>query len=271
MKSLIRNRVRPVALTLIAPVAGFLLIFLLEAFLNIELSEMLSALINLAIVALIAFWIFPQRLGIPFGRVETGKFLRGLGLYLPDTAWRHIALGLILAVCTLSGMLTASLLSGKYVMDTSTIDFPHLVFSLNPALWEELFYRGVMMVLLIKFTRSLKQAFVIQILLFALFHFKGLDIWAIVDVFSVLIMAIGFTYVAYKTGALIAGIVFHYFHDAFLFFVQLPDGDYTGVIENLVFYACLWMMIAIGMLITRWTVKRPGLRTPRAMNYLARI
>jgi hypothetical protein len=74
-----------------------------------------------------------------------------------------------------------------------------------------------------------------------------------------------------ETGALTAGIVFHYFHDAFLYFVQLPDGDYTGITENLVFYACLWLMVAIGMLITRWAVKKPELCTPRAMNCLARI
>jgi len=270
MKKL-RDQVRPVAQTLAAPVMGFLLILVLEVTMKIEISKLLSSVVNLFVVALIAFVLFPKRLGIPFGRIETREFLRKVGFYFPDHAWKHLVLGLILAVCTLSGMLVASILTGKYTMNVNIINLPHLVFSLNPALWEELFYRGVLILLLLKFNRSLKQAIVIQVVLFGLAHIKGVDIWAWVDLFSVIVLAIGFTYVAYKTRSLVAGVVFHYFHDAFLFFVQLTDGIYTGVTENAMFFGILWLMIGIGCVITKLAVDKCGVRAPTELYNLERV
>jgi membrane protease YdiL (CAAX protease family) len=268
MKELLRDKVRPVALTVVAPVAGFLLVFVLEILTDIEVSKLLASVVNLLVVAPIAFVLFPKWLGIPFGRIETREFLRRVGFYPPDRAWRHVALGLTLAACTLSGMLLASILTGKYTVDVSTVDLPHLVFSLNPALWEELFYRGVLMLLLLKFTRSLRQAAVIQVVLFGLMHIKGVDVWSLVDSLSVMVLAIGYTYVAYKTRSLVAGIVFHYFHDAFLYLVQLPGGVYTGVAENVMFYGLLWLMAGIGCIIAKLAADNWGVRAPRDLYSL---
>jgi membrane protease YdiL (CAAX protease family) len=271
MKELLRDKVRPVALTLVAPVTGILFFFALEVFLKIEVSKLLSSVVNLLVVSLVAFVLYPRWLGIPFGRVEPRAFLRRVGFYLPDRAWKHVVLGLILAACTLSGMLVASILTSKYSMDVSTINLPHLVFSLNPALWEELFCRGVLMLLLLRFTGSLKQASVIQVVLFGVMHIKGVDLGAFVDVFSVMVMALGFTYVAYKTRSLVAGIVFHYFHDAFLYFVQLPGGIYTGVVDNAMFYGLLWLMVGLGCVVTRLAADRWGVRAPTELYRLERV
>jgi membrane protease YdiL (CAAX protease family) len=265
MKAFVRDRIRPLGLTVVAPVAGFSLIYLLELLTKIETSKLLSSVINLLVVAPIALVVFPRWLGIPFGRIDTRDFLRKAGLYAPDHAWKHAVLGLLLAACTLSGMLVASILTGRYSVDVRAINLPHLVFSLNPALWEELFYRGVMMFLLLGFTRSFKTAFAIQVVLFGATHIKGLDAWAWVDVFSVIVMSVGFTYVAYKTRSLVAGIVFHYFHDALLYLVQLPDRTYTGVAENATFYGLLWLMVAVGCVITKQATDRFGIRAPQEL------
>ena len=241
---------------------GFLLIFVFEKSLKIEISKLLSSIINLLVVAPVAFILFPRWLGIPFGKIETREFLRKIGFYLPEHTWKHLVLGLILALCTLSGMFIASILTGRYTMNISTINLPQMVFSLNPALWEELFYRGVFVFLLMKFGRSLKTALVIQAVLFGVAHIKGADIGALVDAFSVIVLTVGFTYAAYKTRSLAAGIVFHYFHDAFLFFVQVPGGTYTGVAENVKFYGFLWLMTGIGCAITWLAADKFGIRTP---------
>jgi len=259
MKNTLRKSIRPAALSIAAPVAGFLLVFLIEIALKIEIPKLLSALINLLVVAPIAFIAFPRGLGIPFGKVETREFLQKVGFFWPEKGWQHLLLGLILAGCTLIGMWAASVFTGKYTVDVRTINLPQLVFSLNPALWEELFSRGVLMIWLLKMGRSLKQATVIQVALFGLVHIKGLDLWAMVDAFSVAIMALGFTYTAHKTNTLLAGIVFHYFHDALLFLVQLPDGTYTGVSENILFYCLLWLMVGAGCGVTKFTSDRLGL------------
>lgn len=98
-------------------------------------------------------------------------------------------------------------------------------------------------------TRSLWKALLSQIVIFALAHIKGLDLPAFVDAFSVAVIAIAFTYAAYKTRVLLAGIVFHFLHDSFLFFVQVPEGVYMGVGENMTFYAMLWLSVGIGCLL----------------------
>jgi membrane protease YdiL (CAAX protease family) len=271
MKERVRDKGGPIALTIMAPVMGFLLIFAFEAFTKTEISRLLSSVVNVLVVAPVAFVLFPKRLGIPFGRIETREFLRKTGFYFPDQTWQHVVLGLVLAACTLAGMLVASILTGKYTMDVSTINLSRLVFSLNPALWEELFYRGVLMFLLLKFTGSLKRAFVIQVVLFGAIHIQGVDVGAFVDAFSVMVMAIGFTYVAYKTRSLVAGVVFHYFHDAFLFFVQLPDGTYGGVTENAIFYGFLWLMIGVGCAITKLAAEKISVRAPEELYSLQKV
>lgn len=267
----LRNTVRPVALTLFAPTAGFLFILLLEVFLDIELSKLLSSIVNLVVVALIAFLIFPKRLGIPFGRIDTREFLQRIGLYLPDSAWKHVVLGLSLAVCTLSGMLLASVLTSAYVMDTGEINLPHLVFSLNPAVWEELFYRGVLMILLLRHTRSLRRASAIQAVLFGMAHIKGLDAWAFIDAFTVIVVSIGFTFAAYETRSLVAGVTFHYFHDALLNFVQIPATVDPGATHKALFYVILWVMVGIGCVVTKLAVDKFGVRAPIELYNLGSV
>jgi membrane protease YdiL (CAAX protease family) len=59
------------------------------------------------------------------------------------------------------------------------------------------------MILLLRYTGSLRRASAIQAVLFGMAHVKGLGAWAFVDVFTVI--SIGFTYAAYKTRSLVAG------------------------------------------------------------------
>ena len=108
------------------------------------------------------------------------------------------------------------------------------------------------MIILLRITKSLEKAFTIQVVIFGLSHIKyGLNIMSLVEAISVLIIAIGLTYTVYKTRTLIAAIIFHYLHDAFLFVVQLPDGVYQGFTDNALFYLGLWIMVGIGILITK--------------------
>lgn len=256
MREQIRKVVRPIGITLAAPAFGFGIFYVLEVFMDIEVSKMVSSVVNFIVAAFIAAVVYPKILGIPFGRIGRRDFFRRVGFYIPTNFWTQVLLGLVLASCTLSGMLVASLLTGKYQVDMTTINPTQLVFSLNPALWEEFFFRGVLMMVLLKLIPSVKKAFLIQLALFGVMHIKGIDVWALVDVFSVVVIGIGFTYVAYKTRSLVAGIVFHYFHDALLFFVQLPGDVPVSVEENLLFYGLLWLMVGVGCVITSVVVNK---------------
>jgi len=266
-----REMVRTIALSIAFPALGLLICFLVEAFLKIEIPRLASSLINLVVAGFAAFFLFPRVFGIPFGKTEPRDFNKRIGFYIPNSAWRHIALGAALALCTLSGMLIASMIVGGYEPDFGNITLTHLVFSLNPGIWEEFFYRGIMMVALLRFTKSLKRAAVIQVVLFGLCHIKGADIQSLIDIVSVMVLGAGFTYAAYETRTLVAGIVFHYLHDAFLFFVQLPGRVYTGPMENAVFYAALWSMTGLGCLITKIAAERFKVRAPTELYALESV
>jgi membrane protease YdiL (CAAX protease family) len=163
-----------------------------------------------------------------------------------------LLLGLLAAALTLSGMLLGSLLTGKYAFDRTTINLAQAVFSLTPGIWEEVFYRGVIMIVLLRTTNSFRKAAIIQVIIFGLAHIKGLNVAAFVDVFSVILMAIAFTYLAYRTRSLIPGIVFHYLHDTFLFAVQIPGGQYTGLPDQALFYGGLWLAIGLVLVVTKF-------------------
>ncbi len=254
------DTVRPIALAFVAVAFGSVVALALEVFLGLEVPRLHASGITFLFAALVAFYLFPRRLKLPFGDVGLSEYLRRLGFYLPQSAWKHVLLGGLLAVCTLSGMLIGSLLSGRYQLDWSTVNVVQTVFSINPGLWEEFFFRGVVMFLLLRATRSLRRAVLIQIVLFGLAHIKGVDLWAWIDVISVMIIAVAFTYTAYKTRTLLAGIVFHFLHDVLLFLPQLPGGEYVGIVENAAFYASLWTMVGVACALVRLSADRLGVK-----------
>lgn len=248
------------------PLIGFVLPPLFKLFFKIEISKLVVSLINLPIGFFGLLYLFPKVLRAPFGEVPLPQYLQRIGFYLPRGAWRHVILGMLLAGCTLSGMLVASLLTGRYVLDWSTINLSHIVFSLNPGIFEEVFFRGIIMLLLLQMTKSLPKAMLAQIAIFGVGHIKGFDLVSLVDAFSVMVIAVAFTYVAYKTRNLLAGMVFHFLHDAFLFFVQVPEkGIYIGFYENFLFYSLLWLMVGAACLLTWYATERLQIRAEREL------
>lgn len=262
MKKFVATYIRPVAVVVAIPTIGFLIFFLIEKIFDVEFSRLTASLINFALVALFAFVILPRRLPDPFDRLKTPRLL---GLYLPPGALRHILLGIVLAACSLGGMMAASYLIGGYTPDIKNITLTHMVYSINPALWEELFYRGILMMFLLSLTRSLKKAALIQVVIFSLAHIKGFELWDFVDVFTVALLAVAFTYAAYKTRTLLAGIVFHYFHDGLLFFAQRSGDVPLSNSENMLFFGLLWVMIAVAILVIKVAAERFGVRADQPL------
>lgn len=252
---------RPIVLAIVFVMLGFTIHALLAMVFDIEMSKLAASVLNFALAAFGAFFIFPKVLKQPFGEVPFSEYLHRLGFYWPAQSWKHVMLGVLLAICSLSGMLAASLLTGRYVLDWSTVNISHTVFTLNPGVWEEFFFRGVIMIVLLIYTKSLKKAVLIQTLLFGLAHIKDVSAWGLVDAFSVMVIALAFVYSAYKTRTLVAGIVFHFLHDALLYLVQVPDkGTYIGFAENALFYGCLWVMIGVACVLIKVAAEKFGVQ-----------
>jgi len=265
-----RSLVRAIALAVLFTTLGFGLRAALAVLLDVELSKLAASAINFVLAGVGALYVFPRLLKQPFGQVGLGEYTRRLGFTLPRGAWKHVLLGVLLAVCTLGGMLAAAIGTGRYVLDWSSVSVSHLVFSLNPGVWEEFFYRGIIMAVLLKRTKSVQQAALIQIVLFGLAHIKGFDLLVWVDVVSVMIIAVAFTYAAYKTRALVAGIVFHFLHDLFLFLVQVPERQPLRFAEGATLYAALWVGVGVACLITRVAADRLGVHAQAELYQVER-
>jgi membrane protease YdiL (CAAX protease family) len=263
--SFMKNIVRPIALAWVAIGSGGLIGLILEMSFDVQLSKLITSIITFTIAAFTAFVLFPKVLKQPFDTTRLPAYLHQLGFYLPGNAWKHILLGIILAACTLSGMLIGSLLTGQYAFDQNTINATQTIFSINPGIWEEFFYRGVIMFLFLGLTRSIKRAAILQIVLFGATHIKGVDIWSWVDVISVMVVALAFTYAAYKTRTLIAGIVFHFLHDTLLFVPQVPGAEYVGLAENVAFFGCLWVMVIVSLALIKIASEKFGVTTRREL------
>jgi len=199
---------------------------------------------------------FPKKLKAPFGKTDAITFIKKIGLYAPDNLGKNVMLGFFLGLCTLTGMLMGSILTGRYVFDLDQLELAQVIFATAPGVWEEVFFRGVITFLLLYKLKDLTKAIIIQSLLFGLTHIYSFEFWAIVDIFSIILMGLAFSYVAYKTNSLIPAIIFHYIHDAFIFLVQTPDAAYYGALENLGFFLGLWMMLGVGCLITKYLVEK---------------
>jgi membrane protease YdiL (CAAX protease family) len=270
-RNFMKYTVRPIGLAFVFISFGSFLALLLGMLLDIEIPILTTSGITFIFAAFAAFVLFPRILKIPFGDIGLSEYLHRLGFYLPQNAWKHIILGILLAVCTISGMLIASLLTGRYELDWSTVNSTHILFSVNPGLWEEFFYRGVIMFVLLTTTRSIKQAAIIQVILFGLAHIKGVDIWSWFDVITVTLLAISFTYTAFKTRALITCIVFHFIHDALLFLPQLPRDEQMSTSENLLFYGCLWLMVGVGFLLVKIASDNFGVKAAEELYSLEKV
>jgi membrane protease YdiL (CAAX protease family) len=245
--SSVRKHIRSIALSIVFSGIGFAVVFILKKLLHVDLSKLEFSIVAFLITSLSVLLLFPKVFKIPFGRVSIGDFLTNAGLSKPPKPYRFLLLGIMAALFTLSGMLLGSILTGKFTFSFTTITLTQAVFSLTPGIWEEVLFRGVIIIVLLKLTKSYKKAFIIQIVIFGLAHIKGIDLLSLVDAFSVMILAVAFTYSAYKTKSLIPGIIFHYLHDTFLFFVQLPDGEYSGFHDNVLFFGALWIATALAV------------------------
>lgn len=258
-------------IVLLFSVLSTIILMLLGEIIDIGDKRIALPLIAFPINILAIRIIFPKTIKIPFGEIGAKEFSHNIGLYKPDNLLKNILLGISLAICTLSGMLIGSLLTGRYKFNLEQLELEQIIFATTPGVWEEIFYRGILMFVLFQLIKDVKKAAIIQSIIFGLVHFRSFEFWAIVDIFSVIFIALAFTYIAYKTNSLIPGIIFHFLHDGFMFLVQPPDKTYSGTYENIVFYISLLIMIGVGCLITKISVEKGNIAQTKILYDLSKV
>jgi len=266
----INSRIQ-IGITLFFSILPTLLFTIIRLVLGLNLSKIYLPMLAFPLNLVIVWMLYPKKLKIPFGKTPVGEFATLLGISKHKTIYKFFLLGSLLGCCSLSGLLIGSLLTGRYILSFENLKIEQVIFSSVPGVWEEIYFRGILMFLLLKILKDLKKAVIIQAVIFAIFHIGSLELWGLVDIFSVFLIALAFTYAAHKTNSLIPGIVFHFIHDAFLFLFQVPNGDFFGTYENVVFYTSLWMMLGVGVLMTSILSKKLNIRDPRLLYDIGKV
>jgi len=242
---------------ILAAVLPFMLLGLLE----LVPGGVAGAVLYFVAAGVWALYVTPRLLGLPHGRKPFREYCADIRLLPVTPLGRNIVLGLALAALTLGGILLASLLTNHFVLDWSTVPGLRWVKGLTRGIWEEVFFRGILLVVLMRFYPR-RRAVLWATSIFAAAHLnpQGMRLDTVIDVVSIFFMGLLFAYVVLKTGSLLPTIVFHYTHDIFVNLVQnTPGANETTALALL--YAFLWAALAIGAWLTKYTVARWPSRT----------
>ena len=229
--------------------------YLLLGFLEFLPGTFIPPLLYFLALGVLALYLMPYVLGLPNGRKSLRDYCQDIRLLPMTPLGRNILLGLLLATLTLSSIFLASLLTGHFVFDWSYVPALRWVKGLTRGIWEEVYFRGIILVLFMRvFTK--RKAVLFATFLFAVIHLNPLavNLPMIVDVISIFFMGLLFTYLVLKTGSLLPAIVFHYVHDMFVMLVQNTPGA-DEIRTSVLTYAFLWIALIIGAVLTKYIVE----------------
>jgi len=246
---------------LIATLLPFLLLGLLEHL----PGTFFPAIAYFAAAGIWALYVVPRVLGLPNGRKPFREYCVDIRLLPLAPVGRNILIGLLMAALTLSSILLATLLTRHFVLDWSFMPPLRWVKGLTRGVWEEVFFRGIILAILMRMY-SRRKAVLWMTTIFALVHLNIMDVTfaAVVDVVSIFFIGLLFVYLVLKTGSLLPAIVFHYVHDVFVLLVQNAPGASEPMVSVLL-YGFLWAALAVGAVLTRSIVEHWPARTSVSM------
>ncbi len=234
--------------------------YLLLGYLEFLPGTFIPPLLYFFSLSLLALYIMPRVLGLPNGRKPLRDYFRDIRLLPVKPLGRNILLGLLMAALTLSSILLASLLTRHFVLDWGTIGALRWLKCLSRGIWEEVFFRGIILVLFMRLY-SKRRAVLLSCFLFAMAHIRSMVLNAeqIVDLVSIFFMGLLFAYITLKTGSLLPAVIFHYVHDIFVLFVQNTPGA-DKILSAVLLYSFFWSALVIAALLAKYIVeRRPGM------------
>ena len=142
--------------------------------------------------------------------------------------------------------------SFDYIFSQTTIGQQIIIMAVVPAIFEELFFRGLIFSSLIKRTNVLAAVF-ISSLLFSLMHFS------LIKIFPTFLLGGIFAYVVYKTNSILPAVILHFINNSMSIIAQnaLPNFDVdtlwsiniNGNHQFLIFVSLILVLIKKGKII----------------------
>ena len=225
-------------------ILGEVLSMIISSFL--EDNALLYQIIRFAILFLLNscvwFWLVPNVMLLPAGKVTFDKYVNTIRLdkhsYRPFA--KNILYSFLCVVIFCFGFLIASLLTGEYTFEISRIlGLPDnqgnlksfaFVFNLIPGIFEEVAFRGVVLVLLLR-KYSEKISIIISAVIFGVSHLintlvSGFSWNTLTQVITGILIGAFFAYLVIKSGTLLITIVIHYIYNSVsILFVVFDESD----------------------------------------------
>lgn len=197
-------------------------LFLLSVNTIIPIYNIPGFFFRFAVQMTIWILIVPFILHLPNGDSDIWPYFDSIGLTKVKPFRRNVIITVVGIILTMGGMALGTMVFGDWVFDLSHILPPKsdmLLTAINPGLWEEIIWRGIVLTLLLK-KYSLRTSIAINTVLFALAHLINLlggqpPIVMLGQLIFVLIATPFIALVFVKTESLIPGIIIHYSIDAF--------------------------------------------------------
>lgn len=242
-----------ISFAIVLTAVGYAALSMLEL---VPLGKIIPPLLLFFSLGVAALALMPFVLGLPNGRKSLTAYCRDIRLLPVQPVGRNIMLGLLLAMLTLGAILLAALASGHFVLDWGRAPGMRWIKGLTRGIWEEVFFRGIILVLFMRYYPASKmKAVFYSTFVFALMHLGQFTPEALIDVVSIFFIGLLFTYVVLKTGSLLPAIIFHYVYDIFVLLVQNTVGADKGL-DLALLYGFLWTSLILGALLTKVIVER---------------
>jgi membrane protease YdiL (CAAX protease family) len=202
--------------------------------------------------------ITPYGLHIPNGKEEFNEYTRTIGLRNIEPLKRNLFLGILTFIIIASCGWLFIVLFGTYVFNPSAVfgvpepgnsGFFIFIYALQPGIWEEVAFRGIIFTLLTK-KYTEKKSILISSFLFGLMHLfnliNGAGLFStIFQVLYATIFGILFAYMFSKTKSLLPCIICHYLIDSLgqLFSSGFVSGLFANIIVTIIGFAIIPLII----------------------------
>ena len=129
-------------------------------------------------LAILAFFVIPSLLGLLNGRVSFAQYANHIYLRVPDHPGRQILGGILSGVVLagslwLTNLLVNHFFAGALLFTWQKLNAYQVVDAVIHGFWEEVFFRGIVLALLLRRSRTPIGAMTLAALVFALLHLNA--------------------------------------------------------------------------------------------------
>lgn len=174
----------------------------------------------------LGFVVIPFFLGLPHGRIPFRQYAQDIYLRITSYPGRQVLAGIVFGGVLagsvwLTNLLVNGLPASHFLLTWQEIDLFQVADAVLHGFWEEVFFRGIVLALLLRKRRTPIGAMTLAALVFALLH---LNIFHLLRLFC---MAMLWIVLTMQAKSLLPAVLSHIVYDAFIgiFPPQVPPGE----------------------------------------------